>query len=425
LFDRPISSGFTVFSSRYNFDQARQESILLGQNVQLDPNTVQNYTQNSDGFTLFASYPMRKLGFARLGVTYGLTATNIKSLSTAATALFSVLQFQSLQGPSALTGILQSRIVPSFSYSTVNNPVNPTTGKSLYYSFALEGGPLGGNTNSITNVAEVKYFRPSYHKRNVIALRFQGAFTTGYDGKVVAPYSRFYLGGETDLRGFDVRTVSPVVFIPSGVATPITITDPTHLDVNGNASTRTVSIPTLSYQVSFPGGDTQGLANFEYRIPIVPHFSISLFSDVGVTGALRHDQLQLNSTNVATLQQLFPNTAISNKLPFEPGTNFKPRASVGIEFVVQLPIVQAPFRIYWAYNVARMGQVITAPTSQFPGDPTNPNDPKWDIYKAQVPLPEVWNTQVFPAIQSIFNNPQRTNFFDPIRTFRFTVSRTF
>jgi hypothetical protein len=24
-----------------------------------------------------------------------------------------------------------------------------------------------------------------------------------------------------------------------------------------------------------------------------------------------------------------------------------------------------------------------------------------------------------------FNNPQRTNFFDPIRTFRFTVSRTF
>jgi len=25
----------------------------------------------------------------------------------------------------------------------------------------------------------------------------------------------------------------------------------------------------------------------------------------------------------------------------------------------------------------------------------------------------------------LFNNPQRTNFFDPVRTFRFTVSRTF
>ena len=63
---------------------------------------------------------------------------------------------------------------------------------------------------------ETKYFRPSYHKRNVIAVRVMASFTTGFDGKVVAPYSRFYLGGEQDLRGFDVRTVSPVVFIPHG-----------------------------------------------------------------------------------------------------------------------------------------------------------------------------------------------------------------
>ncbi len=45
---------------------------------------------------------MKKLGFTRLGLTYGLTATSIKGLSTAATALFNVLQFQQLAGPSAL-----------------------------------------------------------------------------------------------------------------------------------------------------------------------------------------------------------------------------------------------------------------------------------------------------------------------------------
>ena len=92
--------------------------------------------------------------------------------------------------------------------------------------------------------------------------------------------------------------------------------------------------------------------------------------------------------------------------------------------MVQLPIVQAPFRIYWGYNFERMAQVITAPQTKFPGDPNNPNDPNWDIYKAGIPS-QVWDSQVMPAIVNLYNNPQRTNFFDPIRTFRFTVSRTF
>jgi len=122
-------------------------------------------------------------------------------------------------------------------------------------------------------------------------------------------------------------------------------------------------------------------------------------------------------------------------LPFQPGTNFKTRTSAGLELVVQLPIVQAPFRIYWAYNFNRMSQVISAPQTQFPGpvslaDLTTPctgtaAQCPWNIYKAQAPLTDLWNSQVAPQIINLFNNPQRTNFFDPVRTFRFTVSRTF
>ena len=415
LFDRPISTGFTIFTSRYSFDQARQYSLAIGQQVQLNPNTVQNYTQNSDGFTLFASYPIRHLGFTRVGLTYGYTATSIKSQSTAATALFSALQFQALAGPSSLSGIHSSRIVPSLTYNTVDNPVNPTHGKSLFASFALEGGPLGGNVNSITNIVEAKYFRPNYHHRNVIAVRFLGAFTSGFSGKVVAPYSRFYLGGETDLRGFDVRTVSPVVFIPTQ-----TVTTFAGLSPNGG----TISIPTLTYQVSFPGGDTQGVANVEYRIPIAPHVSASLFGDIGATGAVRRDQLQLNSADLSALQQQFPSSRISPTLPFQAGTNFKLRSTVGVELVVQLPIVQAPFRIYWGYNLNRMAQIIDAPTTIFPGNPDDPKDPNMQQYRLQAGT-EVWNSQIQPTLDRILLNPQRTNFFDPVRTFRFTVSRTF
>ena len=109
-------------------------------------------------------------------------------------------------------------------------------------------------------------------------------------------------------------------------------------------------------------------------------------------------QLQLNTLDYTTLVQQFPGTSISRTLQYQPGTNFKPRTSAGLELVVQLPIVQAPFRIYWAYNFNRMSQVITAPQTQFPGPvsdlttpcatahpATDPNQCPWNIYKAQVP----------------------------------------
>jgi outer membrane protein insertion porin family len=451
LFDRPISTGFTVFTSRYNFDQARQYSLAVGYQVQLNPNTVQNYAQNSDGFTVFASYPIRHLGFTRVGLTYGLTSTSITSQSTAATALFSILQFQALAGPSSLTGIHSSRIVPSLTYNTVDNPVNPTHGKSLYTSFALEGGPMGGNVNSITQVVEAKYFRPNYHRRNVIAMRFLGSFTSGFSGKVVAPYSRFYLGGETDLRGFDIRTVSPVVFIPTQTTTSFNVQNPNVITSSGPLVVAK-SIPTLSYQTSFPGGDTQGVANFEYRIPIAPHVSASLFGDIGATGALLKNQLQLNSSDLTSLQTQFPTTntfsGVSSTLPFQPGTNFKLRSTAGVELVVQLPIVQAPFRIYWGYNFNRMAQIISAPQTHFPGDPNlaDPSNPpcdaskgittkcfdtNWNPYLAGL-TPDLFFSQIVlgganngNGLINLANNPQRTNFFDPVRTFRFTVSRTF
>jgi outer membrane protein insertion porin family len=441
LFDRPISTGFTIFASRYNFDQARQYSLALGYQVQLNPNTVQNYIQNSSGFTVFASYPVKKLGFTRLGLTYGFTDTSITGLSTASTALFNVLQFQQLEGPSSLAGIHESKITPTLTYNTVDNPVNPTHGKSLFLSSSFEGGPIGGNVNTVSEIVEAKYFRPNYHRRNVIAMRVLGAYETGFGGKVIPPFSRFYLGGEDTLRGFDIRTISPIVFVPTLTTSSVPwTTNPQSQGGTGSPNSGVINIPTLSYQTSFPGGDTELVGNFEYRIPLFPHVALSIFGDAGATGAVRKNQLQLNSTDFNTLQSSFPLTTVSRTLQFQPGTNFKPRTSAGLELVVQLPIVQAPFRIYWAYNFNRMAEVITAPTTQFPGPvsslsdltstciptPTGGlNQCPWNIYKAQVPLTDVWNSQVAPLIFNLANNPQRTNFFDPVRTFRFTVSRTF
>ena len=90
---------------------------------------------------------------------------------------------------------------------------------------------------------------------------------------------------------------------------------------------------------------------------------LSLFTDVGATGALRKNQLQPNPATTTALQQAFPSAGVTS-------TRFRSNreqisnwggSSAGVELVVQLPIVQAPFRIYWAYNINRMAQIIHGP----------------------------------------------------------------
>ncbi len=414
LFDRPISSGFTVFSSRFSFNQSRETSLLIGQSVQLDPNTSQNYNQNSKGFTLFASYPLKRFSFTRVGLTYGFTNTSITAFSNASQLLFETIQFQSAAGPSALRGIRSSRLVPTISYNTVNNPINPTGGKSFFYSLSFEGGPLGGNVKAITNIFEMKYFRPINKRRNVLGFRLLTAFATGYGGRVLPPFNRFLLGGEDTVRGFDIRNISPVTFIPTSTVASIPYLDPQDLD-HGVPRLKLANVPTLVYRPSLPGGDTQTVGNFEYRIPIVGPVSMDFFLDAGITGILRRSQLQLDPDGLQQLRTQFPNTTINNQLLPAPGSNFKLRTSAGIQFVVQLPIVNAPFRIYWAYNPTRIHRQFTAPASvPFLSDELKRSLPNG-----------VLDSQIQPALDAIKANPFQLPFLEPNHTFRFTVSRTF
>jgi outer membrane protein insertion porin family len=424
LFDRPISTGFTIFSSRYNFDQAKQEAIAFGQSVSINPEFVQNYTQNSTGFTLFASYPVKRLSFTRLALTYGLTRTNIKSFNQASSLLFEAIQFRSVAGPSALNGIVSSTLTPSVSYNTIDNPINPRTGKSYQYSLSFSGGPLGGNVNTITNVFSYTQFRPIFKRRNVLGLHFTSAYTTGYGGKEVPPFSRFYMGGENDLRGFDIRSISPVAFIPVASSATISFTDPTFLSGSGTPLSRVFSVPVLTYTATLPGGDVQTSGNVEYRIPLVGPVTASLFVDGGTDGIVRQSALKLDPTGLSTLQQQFPGAGVNGQLGIASGTNFRLRGSTGIEFGVQLPIVQAPFRIYYAYNVNRLHSQIISPPDYF-----NPSEIKLlqDTLCGGVPIDScnVYKYQVLPTLQQFSQNPGRLNYFEPKTTFRFTVGKTF
>jgi outer membrane protein insertion porin family len=435
LFDRPISTGFSVFSSRYSFNQARQEALLLGQSVSINPQFIQNYNQDSTGFTIYASYPLKRLSFARVGLTYGLTRTNITAFNDASKFLFEDVQFRSVAGPSALNGIVSSTLTPTITYNTVDNPVNPRTGKEYFYSLGFTGGPLGGNVNTITNVFDWKYFHPIQKHRNVIGFHFTAGYITSFGSSTpacrsavpldptcplkvdnaVPPFSRFYMGGENDVRGFDLRSISPVTFIPQASAVSIFFRDPT-----AGGALRPFTVPTLTYVATLPGGDVQSAGNIEYRIPIVGPVTAALFFDGGTDGIVNKSGLQLDPTGFGNIRQQFPLSNVQRQLAIAPNTNFRLRGSTGIEFVVQLPIVQAPFRVYYAYNVHRLHEEVVAPTPYF-----DPNEIKFLQNAFSGIDPTIFPLQIQPQLNNVLNNPGRLNYFEPKTTFRFTVSRTF
>jgi len=241
------------------------------------------------------------------------------------------------------------------------------------------------------------------------------------------------MGGESDIRGYDIRSISPVTFIPTASTQQFTYTCGTCLNGAGQPTQRTIGVPVLGYTISFPGGDTQGYGNIEYRIPIVGPVQAVLFFDGGTTGILRKGALRLDPTGFTNLQTQFPQATplagLSQQLSIASGTNFRPRASTGIEFVVQLPIIQAPFRIYYAYNINRLHQQIVAPQDFISPseicEKGQPNCPAGGGFLPSSLPPDVWLNQIKPSIAQLQNNPGRLNYFEPLRTFRFTVSRTF
>jgi outer membrane protein insertion porin family len=423
LFDRPISTGFTIFASKFNYNQARELGILSNQEIALNPALQENYSQDSKGFTLFASYPIKRFSFTRLGLTYGFSATNITTFSQAAQLLFEVIQFRGLAGPSALRGIRESKVTPTLSYSTVDSQINPTHGKSFFVGSTFEGGPLQGNVNVLSNTFTMTYFHPVRKRKNIVGFRLLAATETGYGGKDIVPYNRFYLGGENDIRGFDFFTISPFVDIPSITTTNVTYLDPTRLGPTGSPTQQTLAVPTIQFFPTRPGGDTQIVTNLEYRIPIAGPVSMGLFTDLGIDGVTHQSQLEIDPAAFAQIQEQFcanqPTCPFTtSRLQIIGDTNFKPHTSSGVELVVQLPIVNAPFRIYYAYNLLRLNSTIQGAAPVFNILPS---------VASSLP-PGVLQTQILPDLNTISQaETQRlpADLIEPKHTFRFTVSRTF
>ena len=231
--DRPIQTGFNVYTRKTNYNQARQYAILTGQNLNLSSaytQNLQNYSQSSEGFTLSLSYPLRH-SLKRFGLSYSFDRSSLVAVSSASKLLFDNLNFSGVTGPNALNGIITSRITPSFTMNTLDAAYAPHKGKSLFIGAEIAG--LGGTVNSFRPIVQYKQFFPVQKRRNTIGYNVQGSFITGYRGVVAPPFERAYLGGENDLRGFDIRTVSPIAYLPSVQTVALRNPDGTYVPANG------------------------------------------------------------------------------------------------------------------------------------------------------------------------------------------------
>jgi len=441
MFDRPLQFGFNVYYTKTTFDQARQLSVFSGQNLNL-PNAVlqnlQNYTQSSAGFTLSLSYPLRR-SFKRVGVTYSFDRSSLLALSTASRNLFEFLAFRGISGPNALAGIITSKIFPNFSFNTIDSPISPHRGHQLTLGAELAG--LGGTVRSIRPIVQYKKFVPVQKGRNALGFNVQGSFISGFGGLVAPPFQRSYMGGENDLRGFDIRSVSPVAFLPS--AGSITLTDPTGVPVPKdpqNPRAGNVIIPIPIDQITFPGGDLSVVTNVEYRITIYGPVALAPFMDAGIDPVVRKSQLQIASeqyntvigtqfgcpilTQTATANTCSPGSRLipppSQDLQVLGSTNWRPRMSSGLELQMFLPVINAPFRIYWAYNPLRLDSPANPPIpitrSMFPGLICPPNAKNCGQSKAA-------GDYTYGLAKQAYSPSFLLR--EPRKTFRFTVATTF
>jgi len=438
MFDRPLQFGFNVYFNKTKFDQARQLSIFSGQNLNL-PNAVlqnlQNYTQSSAGFTLSLSYPLRR-SFKRVGITYSFDRSSLLALSDASKNLFEFLAFRGISGPNALNGIITSKIFPNFSMNTLDSAISPHHGKQITIGAELAG--LGGTVRSIRPIIQYKKFVPMQKGRNAVGFNIQGSFISGFGGLVAPPFQRAYMGGENDLRGFDIRSVSPVAFLPSVGSITLTNSDGTPvLKDPQNPRAGNVTIPIPIDQITFPGGDLSVVANVEYRITIYGPVALAPFMDIGIDPIVRKSQLQIASQQYQSvigtplgcpqlLQTATANTCSLGSVLTPPpsqdlqvlgSTNWRPRMSTGLELQMFLPVINAPFRVYWAYNPLRLDSQANPPIPITPGMFPQTCNPKTGC-------------QLTAAGAYTFNLARITyspSFLlrEPRKTFRFTVATTF
>ncbi len=313
MFDRPITIGVDFF--KRNFAYPFQ------------------YSQDSTGGNFVVGLPATD--YSRFFVGYSYQAVRVYDINQAFLDP-NLLAFNPLLVDSLLLNVngkrTVSKVSPSWVFNTVNQPLFPTSGTR--YTAGMDIAGLGGNTQYLQGRLEAIWYRP-VTRRMSFGIRAQGRYIRPRGDTTVLPiFEKYFLGGEYDVRGFDLRTISP--------------RDPgTSLIAGGNKSL---------------------VFNAEYYLDIASPIRVLAFFDAGqvqdIGEPLRwKDPIKVTRTPGSVGSVLSDPFAFSSLIPslisppkaevqtIGEAASFK--VSTGFELRFFMPVVNVPFRLIASYNPSR------------------------------------------------------------------------
>lgn len=250
LFGRGQSLSLSLFWGRQtqNFNIVFSDPYLLDSRWSLKINTYiylrqfVNFNRQDAGGSIGVGHLLPRSDFTRFFVTYLYEDTKLSNFPN----------FQSILNriPFDTT---TSGVTLALDRNTTNNFLDPTAGSEVYGAVEFAGGMLGGDNDFTKYTLVAYYFKPVWKGTYIGAKGSLGILAQNQGNRLLLT-ERYFLGGISDLRGYNLRTIGPTY--PSD-----------------NPSIRPIII----------GGNKQLVFSLDYIIPIAKQIGIKgvIFADAG------------------------------------------------------------------------------------------------------------------------------------------------
>ncbi len=283
LFDRPQSLGFQVFNSDLDY------TFLTDQRV----------VRKSKG------------GIVTLGRSFGLFQS--ASVSINRSDIVDSRSTLNLEGElvEQQFSLSNSSIRPAWVFESRDSRAEPTMGSRIGASLEYAGGPLGGDNYFLRPEVQAAHFQTVtwVPVKTVLGGNVRFGYVKPFGGRPLSFLERYYLGGETSVRGFRFRSIW--VRCLGGEPFPGRPDEPCRPN------------ETLLDEFGFPTGGNKLLQlNLEYHVLVGGPFRLVAFVDAG---------------NVYGDDQ---------KVDFG-----RLRYSAGLEMRIFVPVFGAPLRFIYASNL--------------------------------------------------------------------------
>jgi outer membrane protein insertion porin family len=287
---------------------------------------------NSSRYTIAAT--------TRVGIVYSVTSTNLADALLMTPAPVRTLE----QG-----GLRTASLTPMLLRNTLDRELDPQRGDRLAIGAEVGARVLGGSLNTVKPYVDYRRFWALGNRRDAreppaIGVRIRAshirAFGELFDGQALSTvrgvpvFRRVFLGGETEVRGYDVNSIAPLARVGRFVIS--------------DSSTSAF----VSSEVRPIGGDTQMVFNTEYRVPIIWRLSSAAFFDIGTSFDSRSLVKESFEAMTQVQQTGAPVRVLTVLKPLKPGQDFLPRyrSSLGGEIRFPIPGLNIPLRLIFAWN---------------------------------------------------------------------------